>query len=219
MEYEVSKKRAALWVVATIVGPLLFYLLISGWYIGMWYAQTKHQGAPTPEIIIKSMFIGYPLSSGNLGNGCSLVVDLQEEGRIRGSLPDAKQCHRLRHRNRDWSRSFVGCGVRFDGRCVLAGDVHFRFSQAGVGPHIAERRFLRGIPVPRIPFLAACRCRGGQRVALGRRVNCFWAESLFLGTLGYVVDHGARVYPRSCRALARERMACRCCAHTLEPLH
>jgi membrane protease YdiL (CAAX protease family) len=60
MEYKVSKKRAALWVVATIVGPLLFYFIISGWYIGMWYARTNHQGPPTPEIIIKSMFIGYP---------------------------------------------------------------------------------------------------------------------------------------------------------------
>ena len=60
MEYRVSKKRAAIWVVATIVGPLLFYFFISGLYIGIWYAQTKHQGPPTPEVMINGMFIGYP---------------------------------------------------------------------------------------------------------------------------------------------------------------
>lgn len=59
-EMKMSKKRAALWVVATLLGPLLFYWFISGWYIGMWYARTGHQGPPTSEIMIRGMFIGLP---------------------------------------------------------------------------------------------------------------------------------------------------------------
>ena len=59
-EMKMSKKRAALWVVATMLGPLLFYWFTSGWYIGMWYARTGHQGPPTSEIMIKAMFIGLP---------------------------------------------------------------------------------------------------------------------------------------------------------------
>jgi membrane protease YdiL (CAAX protease family) len=55
-----SKKRAALWVVATILGPLLFNWFTSGFYIGMWYARSGHQGPPTPEIIIQGMFVGVP---------------------------------------------------------------------------------------------------------------------------------------------------------------
>ena len=60
MENKISKKRAALWIIATMVGPLLLYGVISGLYISMWYARTGHQGPPTPDILIKSMFIGYP---------------------------------------------------------------------------------------------------------------------------------------------------------------
>jgi membrane protease YdiL (CAAX protease family) len=60
MEYAISKKRAGLWVLATIGGPLFFYWFTSGWYIGMWYARTKHQGPPTSEIMIEAMFIGLP---------------------------------------------------------------------------------------------------------------------------------------------------------------
>ena len=58
MEGSVSKKRAVIWIAATIAGPLLFYFIFSGFYIGIWYAQTKHQGQPTPEVMINSMFIG-----------------------------------------------------------------------------------------------------------------------------------------------------------------
>jgi membrane protease YdiL (CAAX protease family) len=60
VDYAISRKRAAVWVVATILGPLLFYWFVSGWYIGMWYARTKHQGPPTPEIMMEAMFLGLP---------------------------------------------------------------------------------------------------------------------------------------------------------------
>ncbi len=60
MECKISKKHAAIWVVATIVGPLLFCWFTSGWYISIWYARTGHQGPPSPEIMIKGMFIGLP---------------------------------------------------------------------------------------------------------------------------------------------------------------
>ena len=59
-EMKMSKKRATLWVVATMLGPLLFSWFTSGLYIGMWYARTGHQGPPTSEIMIKAMFIGLP---------------------------------------------------------------------------------------------------------------------------------------------------------------
>jgi membrane protease YdiL (CAAX protease family) len=59
-EVKMSKKRAALWVAATILGPLLFYWFVSGWYIGMWYARTGHQGPPTGAVMIEAMFIGLP---------------------------------------------------------------------------------------------------------------------------------------------------------------
>jgi membrane protease YdiL (CAAX protease family) len=60
MNYTISRKRAVAWIVATIIGPLFFYWFSSGWYIGMWYARTKHQGPPTPKIMIEAMFIGLP---------------------------------------------------------------------------------------------------------------------------------------------------------------
>jgi membrane protease YdiL (CAAX protease family) len=60
MEEAIGKKRAALWVVATVVGPLFFYWFISGWYIGMWYARTGHQGPPTSDAMTVAMFIGLP---------------------------------------------------------------------------------------------------------------------------------------------------------------
>jgi membrane protease YdiL (CAAX protease family) len=59
-ETQMSKKRAALWVVGTIIGPLAFFWFTSGWYIGMWYARTGHKGPPTSEIMIQGMFIGLP---------------------------------------------------------------------------------------------------------------------------------------------------------------
>ncbi len=59
-ETQMSKKRAALWVVATIIGPLAFYWFASGWYIGMWYARTGHKGPPTSEAMMHGMFIGLP---------------------------------------------------------------------------------------------------------------------------------------------------------------
>ncbi len=43
-----------------MVVPLLFTWFASGWYIGMWYARTKHQGPPTSDILIQGMFIGVP---------------------------------------------------------------------------------------------------------------------------------------------------------------
>jgi membrane protease YdiL (CAAX protease family) len=55
-----SKKRAVLWVAATILGPLLLYWFTSGWYIGIWFARTGHQGPPTAEVMIEAMFIGLP---------------------------------------------------------------------------------------------------------------------------------------------------------------
>lgn len=60
MQNTISKKLAAFWVVATIVGPLFFYWFSSGWYIGVWYARTGHQGPPTSEAMITAMFIGVP---------------------------------------------------------------------------------------------------------------------------------------------------------------
>ena len=59
-ETKISRKRTALWVVATVLGPLLLYWFSSGWYIGLWYARTGHQGPPTSEIMIQAMFIGMP---------------------------------------------------------------------------------------------------------------------------------------------------------------
>ena len=55
-----SKKRAAIWIVATIIGPLVLCQFISGGYIGAWYARTGHQGPPTAEALMNGMFIGLP---------------------------------------------------------------------------------------------------------------------------------------------------------------
>ena len=114
------------------------------------YREALRRGLKPNEWIIKRKAIKAQydkrhvnlLSPGNLGSSCSLVVAPQEEGGIRGTVPYSQQCHWLRHRCRDWSGSFVGGGVWFDGRCVLAGDVHFRFNQNGFGPRVSERRFL-----------------------------------------------------------------------------
>ncbi len=59
-ETKMSKKRAIMWVVATVLVPFLFVWFASGWYIGMWYAHTNHQGPPPSDIIINGMFIGIP---------------------------------------------------------------------------------------------------------------------------------------------------------------
>lgn len=55
-----TKKRAALWTVATIVGPLLLLGFFSWLYIGIWYARTGHQGPPPSSSLIESMFVSVP---------------------------------------------------------------------------------------------------------------------------------------------------------------
>jgi len=60
METTITKKRAVLWVVLTIIGPLLFSWFFSACYISVWYARTRHQGPPPAEIMIQGMFVGVP---------------------------------------------------------------------------------------------------------------------------------------------------------------
>lgn len=55
-----TKKRAAVWVVATVVGPLFFYWFASGWYVGTWYARTAYQGPLPPRVMMQAMFLGLP---------------------------------------------------------------------------------------------------------------------------------------------------------------
>jgi hypothetical protein len=158
-------------------------------------------------------------TSGALGSGCSLVVDAQEEGKIRASLPDAEQHPRPRHGDRAWSRNSVGSCLRLDGRSVMARDVQLGLCQVGVPPRVSKCRILRGIPVPRLPLLATGLGGGGRASALDHHIHRLWAGTLLLGTVGNGVDHDSRLHLRSCRALARQRVACRRSTHALGPLH
>src|SRR5689334_18409121 len=56
----IGKLRATLWTLATIIAPLAIYFVLSGVYMGAWYARTRHQGAPPPWLIEHAMFIAYP---------------------------------------------------------------------------------------------------------------------------------------------------------------
>ena len=60
MAIEISKKKAAAWILATVVAPLALYFWISGWYIGIWYARTRHQGPPPANILFQGIMIGFP---------------------------------------------------------------------------------------------------------------------------------------------------------------
>jgi membrane protease YdiL (CAAX protease family) len=62
MNVQVSKRRAAAWIVATIVAPLAFSFVASGFYIGFWYAATRHQGEPPVDVILNGMLVGVPIS-------------------------------------------------------------------------------------------------------------------------------------------------------------
>ena len=55
-----KKRSVAFWIAATGFGPLLFYFAFSTLYIGAWYAITRHQGPPTPEVLLNSVLATLP---------------------------------------------------------------------------------------------------------------------------------------------------------------
>ena len=61
MATEITKTRAAVWIIATILTPLVLYLIPSSFYIGIWYGITQHQGDPPAHIIANGMWIGVPI--------------------------------------------------------------------------------------------------------------------------------------------------------------
>ena len=61
MKETITKKRAALWIIATALTPLAIYMVISCTHIGFWYARTGHQGAPPSDVIVDSIKVGTPL--------------------------------------------------------------------------------------------------------------------------------------------------------------
>jgi len=61
MKETISRKRAAGWVIATVLAPLAIYTVISCTYISFWYVRTGHQGRPPPEVIVESIKVGAPL--------------------------------------------------------------------------------------------------------------------------------------------------------------
>jgi len=46
-----SKLKAALCILATLVGPTLISMLLISIYLGGWYAATRHQGAPPQQLM------------------------------------------------------------------------------------------------------------------------------------------------------------------------
>jgi membrane protease YdiL (CAAX protease family) len=55
-----TKRSAAFWIVATAFAPLFLYAIFSSFFIGGWYAITRHQGPPTPEVILNSILVTLP---------------------------------------------------------------------------------------------------------------------------------------------------------------
>jgi len=57
-----TKRSAAFWIVATAFAPLFLYAIFSSFFIGGWYAITRHEGPPTPEVILNSILVTLPPS-------------------------------------------------------------------------------------------------------------------------------------------------------------
>jgi membrane protease YdiL (CAAX protease family) len=57
-----KKRSAAFWIAATAFAPLFLYAIFSSVFIGGWYAITRHQGPPTPEVILNSILVTLPPS-------------------------------------------------------------------------------------------------------------------------------------------------------------
>lgn len=62
MATEITKTRAAIGIVATILTPLVLYVFVSGLYIGIWYGVTHHQGNPPTYVVANGMWVGVPIS-------------------------------------------------------------------------------------------------------------------------------------------------------------
>ena len=42
---------------------MAIYFVLSSFYIGLWYARTRHQGSPLSEVIIEAIMVAAPLSA------------------------------------------------------------------------------------------------------------------------------------------------------------
>ncbi|MBI5093638.1 MAG: CPBP family intramembrane metalloprotease [Candidatus Hydrogenedentes bacterium] len=54
----ITKTRAISWTAATIITPLIIGWMGSGFYIGLWYAKTQHQGPPLPAVLARGIPLG-----------------------------------------------------------------------------------------------------------------------------------------------------------------
>ena len=63
MNTSLSKPRAAGWTIATVLAPLAIYFVLSSFYIGLWYARTRHRGPPPSGVIIEAIMVAAPLSA------------------------------------------------------------------------------------------------------------------------------------------------------------
>lgn len=62
MATEITKTRSAVWIIATILAPLVLSFIPSSLYIGIWYGITHHQGSPPAHVIVNGMWIGVPIA-------------------------------------------------------------------------------------------------------------------------------------------------------------
>ncbi len=62
MATEITRTKAAVWIIATILAPLALSFIPSSFYIGIWYGITQHQGSPPAHVIANGMWIGAPLA-------------------------------------------------------------------------------------------------------------------------------------------------------------
>ena len=56
-----TKKGAFAWSASAILAPLVLGQLATSLYIGIWYALTRHQGAPPAEVLMQGIMLGVPL--------------------------------------------------------------------------------------------------------------------------------------------------------------
>lgn len=56
------KRSVAFWILATGLGTLLVYFVLSSIYISGWYIQTRHAGPPPPQIILDSAQYALPVA-------------------------------------------------------------------------------------------------------------------------------------------------------------
>jgi len=214
---EITKAKAGVWIIATILAPLVLSIILSSFYIGIWYGTTQHQGNPPAHVIANGMWIGGPLALW----GTILIwwfvhrksTPFSQLFRTRSatSLPDLAIGLVL---GGVWVALYGLMDVVAFGQMFELNVGKLVSTPASVSAGFCEEFLFRGFV-----FLVVARAGGPGQVPAALVNARLRTCARLLGAMGYALDDGLRFNLWSCGTLARKCVARSRGAHSSEPVH